>query len=163
MQELSLIVLPPTDRINDRLAALGTTPIVGQVSLLELLRRPEVEVNLLQEFYPALTMLPEELKKQLEVEVKYEGYIKRQQSQVKQFKRLEGKKIPTNIDYKGLNGLTIQAREKLDRVRPQSIGQASRVSGVSPADINALLIHIEQITRGNDKENADRDTIPTLS
>ena len=163
MQELSLIVLPPTDRINDRLAALGTTPIVGQVSLLELLRRPEVEVNLLQEFYPALTMLPEELKKQLEVEVKYEGYIKRQQSQVKQFKRLEGKKIPTNIDYKGLNGLTIQAREKLDRVKPQSIGQASRVSGVSPADINALLIHIEQITRGNDKENANRDTIPTLS
>ncbi|MCL6473203.1 MAG: tRNA uridine-5-carboxymethylaminomethyl(34) synthesis enzyme MnmG [Firmicutes bacterium] len=162
VEKLGRIILPPTDIVNDRLLKIGTTPVSSQVSLLELLKRPEVQIKHLEQFYPELALIPARYKQLLETEVKYEGYIKRQQSQIKQFKRLESKRIPAGIDYNALTGLTIQAREKLARVQPQSIGQASRVSGVSPADINALLIHLEQLTRENRGENADRDTVPNL-
>ncbi|MDI6715622.1 MAG: tRNA uridine-5-carboxymethylaminomethyl(34) synthesis enzyme MnmG [Actinomycetota bacterium] len=158
---LERIMLPPSDRINNLLASVGTAPISEPVSLVELLRRPEIEVKHIEEFDLGLASSPRELKKQLEIEVKYEGYIKRQLSQVKRFKRLESKRIPDDIDYKKLTGLSFQAREALDRVRPRSIGQASRVSGVSPADINALFIHIERLTRESDQIDAEQDAIPT--
>ncbi|MHB8842451.1 MAG: tRNA uridine-5-carboxymethylaminomethyl(34) synthesis enzyme MnmG, partial [Candidatus Aquicultor sp.] len=147
--------------IHDRLVAIGTTPVTGQVSLLELLRRPEVEVEHIEQFYPELAAASNDLKQQLAVETKYEGYVKRQHSQIRQFKRLEAKAIPVEIDYLKLNGLTIQAREALAKVRPQSIGQASRVSGVSPADVTSLLIHIEQFSRDsrdNGTDNVEHDT-----
>ncbi|HEY3375533.1 MAG TPA: tRNA uridine-5-carboxymethylaminomethyl(34) synthesis enzyme MnmG, partial [Candidatus Aquicultor sp.] len=141
--------LPPTDTINDILVSMGTTPVNGQVSLLELLRRPEVSVGQLTQFAPMLATAHPVLREQLEIEVKYEGYIKRQQSHIRQFKRLEAKKIPADIEYAEQHGLSYHAREKLAQVRPNSIGQASRIPGVSPADINALLICLEQYSREN--------------
>jgi len=161
VSKLASIILPPSDRINNRLVSIGTTPVTGQVSLLELLRRPEVEVEHIEEFYPELASASNDLKQQLAVEAKYEGYVKRQHSQIRQFKRLEAKIIPAGIDYSKLNGLTIQARETLAKVCPRSIGQASRVSGVSPADVTALLIHIKQFSRDNGTDNVEHDTIRT--
>ncbi|HZD59550.1 MAG TPA: tRNA uridine-5-carboxymethylaminomethyl(34) synthesis enzyme MnmG, partial [Anaerolineae bacterium] len=143
VERLESTLVPPSDVVNDLLVKIGTSPIQRHVSLIELIRRPEVSINHVYYFLPELSNVPAALRQQVEVEVKYEGYIKRQHSQIRQFKRLEAKKIPAGVDFMQLNGISIQAREKLSRVRPQSIGQASRISGVSPADINALLIYIE--------------------
>ena len=136
--------LPPSDALNDFLAARGTTPVSDGVSLLALLRRPEVHYRDLAQFDPDFPDLPEEVAEQVEIRVKYEGYIQRQLQEVADFQKMEDHALPPALDYSAIQGLRLEAREKLQAVRPLNLGQASRISGVSPADIAALLIHLER-------------------
>ena len=114
-----------------------------------MIKRPELDYKKLEVFDPDRPPVREDVIRNIEIEIKYEGYIKKQEIQIKQFKKLENKKLSKNLDYKAIDGLRIEAREKLSDIRPESIGQASRITGVSPADINVLLIHLEQMRRKN--------------
>ena len=136
--------LPPSEALNNFLAARGTTPVSDGVSLLALLRRPEVHYGDLRQFDPDFPDLPEEVAEQVEIRVKYEGYIQRQLQEVVDFQKMEDHALPPALDYSAIQGLRLEAREKLQAVRPLNLGQASRISGVSPADIAALLIHLER-------------------
>lgn len=113
-------------------------------SLAEILRRPEMKYEYLKEIDEDYPDLPYEVTEQVEIDIKYDGYIKRQLKQVEQFKKLEEKRIPDDIDYDQINSLRIEAVQKLKLCKPISIGQASRISGVSPADISVLLVYLEQ-------------------
>ena len=134
---------------NDFLESLRTAPIKNKVSLAELMKRPEINYESLSQIddETAKLTLSSHEKTQLEVQIKYQGYIEKQLAQVEKFKRLENKKLPDNIDYEDVDGLRIEARQKLSLQRPVSIGQASRISGVSPADINVLLVYLEKQRR----------------
>src|SRR5699024_9313017 len=121
---------------------LSSTPLNTATSLAELIRRPELNYDLLEAIDPKRPILPQDVIEQVNINIKYEGYIKRQLSQVQQFKKLEEKKIPENIDYDKVPSLRIEARQKLNMFRPVSIGQASRISGVSPSDISVLMIYL---------------------
>ena len=112
-------------------------------SLAELIRRPQISYADLAEFDPARPQLPRAVAAQVEIGLKYEGYIKRQLKQVEEFARLEGHKLPPDLDYSRITGLRLEAREKLAQIRPENFGQASRISGVSPADISVLMIYME--------------------
>ena len=136
--------IPPSEPLNSLLVSSGSTAVSTGASLGELLRRPEITYEALAVVDPARAKLPEYLKNQIEVEVKYDGYIRRQEIQVSQFKRLEKKLIPPSIEYDKVYGLRLEARQKLTAVRPASIGQASRISGVTPADVSVLLVYMEQ-------------------
>ena len=138
----------PAD-INPLLEQWGTTRVDGSISLMELLKRPQVSYEGLAAVDKSRPALPQHIVDHLEVQIKYEGYIRKQLQQIEKFKRLEDKKLSENIDYSGIEGLRIEAKEKLDRFKPVSIGQASRISGVSPADINVLLIYLEKHRRRN--------------
>ena len=135
--------------INPLLEEWGTTKVEGSISLMELLKRPQVSYEGLAAVDNARPMLPQHIVDHLEVQIKYEGYIRKQLQQIEKFKRLEDKKLSEHIDYSQIEGLRIEAREKLEKFRPVSIGQASRISGVSPADINVLLIYLEKHRRRN--------------
>ena len=135
--------------INPLLEQWGTTKVDGSISLMELLKRPQVSYEGLAAVDKSRPALPQHIVDHLEVQIKYEGYIRKQLQQIEKFKRLEDKKLSENIDYSGIEGLRIEAKEKLDRFKPVSIGQASRISGVSPADINVLLIYLEKHRRRN--------------
>lgn len=129
--------------INDQLAELGSSPLKDGIRGIELLKRPELNY----EFIAAITEAPEleeEVREQVEIQVKYEGYIEKAMQQVAKMKKMENKKIPENIDYDAINGIATEAKEKLKDVRPLSVAQASRISGVNPADISILLVYIEQ-------------------
>ena len=139
-------VLKP-ENVNDFLESKGSTPIKSPCSLYELLRRPEIKYDesfVIDEERPVLSS---HQKTMMEVQIKYEGYIDKQKQQIEKFKRLENKKLPSDIDYHSIDGLRIEARQKLSDFRPLSVGQASRISGVSPADINVLLIYMEKFRR----------------
>ena len=136
--------LPPSEALNNFLAARGTTPVSDGVSLLALLRRPEVHYGDLRQFDPDFPDLPEEVAEQVEIRVKYEGYIQRQLQEVVDFQKMEDHALPPALDYSAIQGLRLEAREKLQAVRPLNLGQASRISGVSPADIAALMIYLER-------------------
>ena len=136
--------LPPSEALNAFLAARGTAPVSDGASLLALLKRPEVRYRDLAQFDPDFPNLPEEVAQQVEIRVKYEGYIKRQLQEVADFQKMEDHTLPPELDYSAIQGLRLEAREKLQAVRPLNVGQASRISGVSPADIAALLIHLER-------------------
>ena len=138
--------------LNDLLVSRETSPIDGGIRLSELLRRPQADYKLLAPFDPTRPNYPKEVFEQVEIDIKYEGYIKRQQAQVDEMRRLEVKKIPRDIDYAALGGLRLEAVEKLSKIRPENVGQASRISGVSPADISVLLIHLERENRKHDKK-----------
>ena len=116
-------------------------------NLAELVCRPELSYEILSEIDPDRPSLPEDVIEQVEIEIKYEGYIERQLRQVEQFKKMERKKIPADIDYDSVPSLRIEARQKLKSFHPMSIGQASRISGVSPADVSVLLVYLEQYNR----------------
>ena len=135
--------VPPSDEVNAFLAAHGSTPIQNGVTLAELLRRPELDYASLAAIDRDRPTLDFETAEQVEIAVKYEGYIARQLRQVNEMRRMEEKKIPADFDYNALAGLRLEARAKLSAVRPVSIGQASRISGVSPADITVLLIALK--------------------
>ena len=135
--------LPPSEALNNFLAARGTTPVSDGVSLLALLRRPEIHYRDLAQFDPDFPDLPEEVAEQVEIRVKYEGYIQRQLQEVADFQKMEDHALPPALDYSAIQGLRLEAREKLQAVRPLNLGQASRISGVSPADIAALMIALE--------------------
>ena len=136
--------LPPSGALNAFLAARGTAPVSDGASLLSLLRRPQVRYADLKQFDPDFPDLPEEVAEQVEIRVKYEGYIKRQLQEVADFQKMEDHALPPALDYSAIQGLRLEAREKLQAVRPLNLGQASRISGVSPADIAALMIYLER-------------------
>ena len=136
---------------NDFLESKGSTPLKSAVSLFELLRRPEIKYDETAVIDDERPVLSSHQKNMMEVQIKYEGYIQKQQQRIEKFKRLENKKLPADIDYDQIDGLRIEARQKLNDFRPLSVGQASRISGVSPADINVLLIYMEKMRRKNGK------------
>ena len=141
----SRIVYP--NEINNFLERNCSTPLQNKISLAELLKRPEMNYQLLAEVDTERPVLSKHAITQLEVQVKYQGYITKQLQQIERFKKLEGKKLPEDMDYDQIESLRIEARQKLKQLKPVSIGQASRISGVSPADINVLLIHLEKQKR----------------
>ena len=136
--------LPPSAELNEFLESRSTAPVHDGASLLALLRRPQVRYGDLRRFDPDMPDLPPEAAEQVEISVKYEGYIQRQAQEVEELRRMEGRKLPPDLDYAAIQGLRLEAREKLAAVRPLDLGQASRISGVSPADIAALMIYLER-------------------
>ena len=138
------VVISPCDKLNELLVSRETSPITTGVRFAELIKRPQVNYDLLTEFDTTRPDLPYEIFEQVEIDIKYEGYIKRQKAQVDEMHRLEVRTLPVDIDYDSIIGLRLEAREKLNKIRPKSVGQASRISGVSPADISVLLIYLEK-------------------
>ncbi len=147
MERLKLERVTPKE-VNHILEDLGASEIKVGLSLYEFLKRPEVSYETLELVGKGSSEASCEVKEQCSIMIKYEGYIDKQLKQIDSFKKLENKKLPENIDYLSIDGLRIEARQKLDSIRPISIGQASRISGVSPADISVLLIYLEQLRRG---------------
>ncbi len=142
-ERLKKLVFPPSEEVLALLKELGCTPISTGIHADELLKRPEVTYEALAAVDKNRPDLPKDVCEQVEISIKYEGYINRQLSQAEQFAKLENKKLPTDIDYTKIDGLRLEARQKLDKIRPVSLGQASRISGVSPADIAVLLIYLK--------------------
>ena len=136
------INLGPTPEVNSLLESYGSTPLNNGIKMADVIKRPEMDYDKLAPIDFNRPELPDDVREQVNIQIKYEGYITRQQHQVQQFKKLEARKIPEDIDYEQVMGLRIEARQKLEAVRPVNIGQASRISGVSPADVNMLLVHL---------------------
>ena len=136
-----------SSNINELLEEYGSTLLSGGSSLAELIRRPELNYKLLAEVDPKRPKLPEDVQEQVNIRIKYAGYIDQQLKQVEQFKKLEGRLLPMELDYETIQGLRLEARQKLNLVRPENLGQASRITGVSHADISVLLIYMEQMKR----------------
>lgn len=155
-ERLEQKVIPPDQTVNNFLQKHHSAVIHTGIKLAELLRRPELNYRLLAEIDPERPDLNRFEAEQVEIQIKYEGYIVRQKKQVEQFQKLEDKTIPQDIQYEGIDGLRLEARQKLSTVRPLSVGQASRISGVSPADVSVLLIYLEQQKmKRKQVENAD--------
>ena len=133
------------EALNRLLTDRGSAPVTDGARLIDLLRRPQMTYDELMTFDPGAPALPKAVREQVEISVKYEGYIRRQLSQVEEFEKLEQHALPADLDYSGIQGLRLEAREKLAAVRPVNLGQASRISGVSPADMGALMIYLEKI------------------
>ena len=131
-----------TEQVQELLISLGSTPLKSGSTLAELITRPELTYEMLAPIDKNRPVLPYDVTEQVEIELKYEGYIRRQMSQVAQFKKMEHKRIPADIDYDAIPSIRIEARQKLKQVRPENVGQASRISGVSPADISVLLVYL---------------------
>ena len=146
-QSLRGLVLTPSQETNGRLAAHGLDPVHTRLAARDLLRRPGVTYAAVRAAFPELPELASEVREQVEIRSRYEGYIEKQQEQVARMERLEAKGLPDNIDYAAVPSLRDEAREKLSAIRPESVGQASRISGVSPADISVLLVWLEQQRR----------------
>lgn len=147
IERLKTINIKPEDKVNKFLREHNSSELNNGVKLIELLKRPEIKYEDLKEIVKDMPKLTRSEKEEVEIEVKYEGYIKLQLEQVEKFKKLETKILPEGINYLNLQGISLEARQKLDKFRPNSIGQASRISGISPADISVLLIHLEQMKR----------------
>ncbi len=141
IKRLSATTVSPTAELNAFLEEAGTSPLQTGVRLAELLRRPQIGYEALAAFDSGRPDLPDSVKTAVETEIKYEGYIKKQKAKVREMRRLENRAIPADIDYDSIKGLRLEAKEKLKKIRPQSLGQASRISGVSPADISVLIIY----------------------
>ena len=133
-----------SDKVQKVLESFGSTPLNSGTTLAELIRRPELSYDKLSEIDENRPELPYDVEEQVNINIKYDGYIKRQMRQVEQFKKLENKKIPEDINYDEIQSLRIEAKQKLNAIRPASIGQASRISGVSPADVSVLLVYLKQ-------------------
>lgn len=146
-ERLTRLMIKPGEHTNKVLEGIGSSPIKSGVTLAELIRRPEVGYANTAALDPERPVLSDAVCEQVEVQIKYDGYIKKQVAQVEQFKKMEKKLIPENIDYTAIGGLRLEAVEKLTDIQPKSMGQASRISGVSPADLSVLLIYLEQNRR----------------
>jgi len=151
------------DRLNEILNRKGLPPLTQSESLAKLLRRPEIELADLRGFSDMEILQEkqsppvEQVAQQVEIEIKYEGFIKREQDAIAKFQRLEDKRLPLGVDYKALQTLSAEAREKLARLQPHSIGQAARISGVSPADVTALLVYMKKGLPGVSRETLDAE------
>ena len=143
IKRLEGVHLAPTEELNTMLTAKGSTPVSTGFSLADLIRRPQISYADTAAFDPARLDLGRAISAQVEISLKYEGYIKRQLKQVEEFTRLEERSLPADIDYDDVTGLRLEAREKLKKIRPENFGQAGRISGVSPADISVLMIYVE--------------------
>ena len=141
--------VPGSPALNAVLEGAGTTPVQNSARLSDLLRRPQLTYEHLTPFDPSRPPLPREIREEVEIQLKYEGYIARQEKQVAEFRRAESRLLPPDIDYHTIRGLRLEARQKLSEIRPVSVGQASRISGVSPADTAVLLIWLEQRKEGD--------------
>ena len=154
-ERLESIVLPPSEKVNGLLASLGEVPIKTGIRMSDLLRRPEITYELLAPVDPERQPLPEAVIFTVQTEIKYEGYIKKQLADAERFAKLEKRLLPTDIDYKSITGLSTEAAQKLDLLKPYSIGAASRISGVSPADISVLLIYLDLKNRRKTEDILD--------
>ena len=150
MELLKKTSINPSQEIKEKLAGAGIEPIRNATSFYELLRRPEVDYARLQTEF-GLPALADEVRQQVEISITYEGYIEKQLEQVGRMEKLECKILPEDIDYQQVPSLRDEGREKLEKIRPRSVGQASRISGVSPADISVLLVWLEQQRRMKEK------------
>lgn len=148
LERLEQFKLRPNLETNKKIESLGSVSIVNLTSLRELLKRPEITYEHILEFSAPDHPLPQEVIEQVVIQTKYEGYIKKQLEQVEKNKKLEAKIIPDGIDYSKISGIALEARDKLNKIKPRSVGQAARISGVNPADISILLIYLEQLQRG---------------
>lgn len=143
LARVKALSIPLSDELQQALTEKGTAPLKKGCKMIELLRRPQISYKDLAPFDPERPDLPYEVFEQVEISVKYEGYIKKQEAQIREMRRIESKRIPEDIDYSALKGLRLEAVEKLSKIRPQNLGQASRISGVNPADITVLNILLE--------------------
>ena len=144
VSRLESVFVGCSENVQETLRRYNSTELKSGTSLAELLKRPEIKYDFLADIDPERPVLSKEVTDQVEINLKYDGYIKRQLKQVEQFKKLENKKIPLDLDYKEIGSLRVEAVQKLEAYRPLSIGQASRISGVSPADISVILVYLEQ-------------------
>ncbi len=144
MKRIENVVFSPSEELNNILVSRETSPVTSGVRMIDLLKRPQIDYKCLESLDTGRPNISESIFSQVETEIKYEGYIKKQIAQVEQMRKLESKKLPTDVDYKTIIGLRLEAQEKLNKVKPLNIGQASRISGVSPADISVLLIWLAQ-------------------
>ena len=144
LERIKKTVIPPTDELNSLLVSRETSPINTGVKLVDLIKRPQLSYEILSSIDKDRPQLDANIFEQIEVEVKYEGYIKKQLAQVEQMRRMESKSLPTDLDYKTISGLRLEAQEKLNKVHPSNLGQAARISGVSPADISVLVIWLSK-------------------
>lgn len=147
IQRVQKVIISPSHEVNRVLEACESVPIATGIRLSELMKRPELDYARLSEIDEGRPFLPDIVAEQVNICVKYEGYIKRQMLQVEHFKKLESKGIPLDIDYNKVHGLRIEARQKLTASRPENIGHASRISGVSPADVTALMVYLKRTQR----------------
>ena len=145
IQRVSHVNIGASREVQELLERYQSTPLKNGITLSELIRRPELNYEILAPLDKDRPSLPWDVQEQVNINIKYDGYIRRQLKQVEQYKKLESKKIPENMDYEDVKGLRIEAKQKLNLYRPVSIGQASRISGVSPADISVLLVYMEQM------------------
>ena len=143
-ERIASLSIPKTPELDEMLVSRETSALEKGVKMIELLRRPQINYEALAPFDKTRPDLPDEIFEQVEIDIKYEGYIKRQQMQINELRRLEVKRLPSDLDYNLITGLRLEAIEKLCKIRPETVGQASRISGVSPADISVLLIYLER-------------------
>lgn len=144
LQRVKAVVIPPSEEVNAMLVSRGTSKITTGVRMMDLLKRPQLDYACLAPFDVQRPDLPAAVFENVEIEIKYDGYIQRQKAEIAEMRRLEQRLLPKDMDYTKLVGLRVEAQEKLQKVRPQNIGQASRISGVSPADISVLLIWLSK-------------------
>ena len=145
INRLKNLIVKPEEKVNELLLRNGTSKLTTGVKMAELLKRTELDYDKLAEIDDNRPVLTKQEKEEVEIQIKYEGYIKMQEAQVEKFKKLESKLLPENIDYEELKGISLEGRQKLNKFKPRSIGQASRISGVSPADISVLLVYLQQM------------------
>src|SRR5690625_1859289 len=143
-KRLNKLIIKPAEDVNNLLKNIGAAALKEAVKAYDLLKRPEIAYESIESILQPDSDLPDEVKEQVGIQIKYEGYIKKAMDQVDRMLKMEDKKVPEDIDYDAINGIATEAKEKLKRIRPLSVGQASRISGVNPADISILLVYIEQ-------------------
>ena len=144
IERLSEVTIKPSSDVQAALAEINSSPLHDGVKASALLKRPEVTYEFISKLFPADEEVSSEVAEQIEIQIKYAGYIEKQMQQIERMRKMEDKKLPENLDYHAISGLAIEARQKLSEVRPLSVGQASRVSGVNPADVSILLVYLEQ-------------------
>ena len=144
IKRLKKLVVKPEKEVNDLLEKAGTSVLTNGTKMSELLKRTELNYEMLAKIDPDRPVLSRQEKEEVEIQIKYEGYIKLQEEQVEKFKKIETKILPEDINYEELKGISLEARQKLNKFKPRSIGQASRISGVSPADVSVLLVYLQQ-------------------
>ena len=140
IERIKTVVISPSERLSEIMTAKGTAPLTTGIKMIDLLKRPQITYDDLAEFDPSRPEIDDSIFEKVSVEIKYEGYIKRQLRQVSEMRRLENKLLSPETDYKSIRGLRLEAIEKLSKIKPLNIGQASRISGVSPADISVIMI-----------------------
>jgi tRNA uridine 5-carboxymethylaminomethyl modification enzyme len=144
IKRVSTLNIPPSEELNDFLVVHCTSPMTTGCKLADLIRRPQLGYDILAFIDKERPLLPYDVCEQVEIQIKYEGYISKQLESIEQMRKLENKKLPENMDYSAIKGLRLEAIEKLNKHKPVNIGQASRISGVSPADVSVLAVYMEK-------------------
>jgi len=152
LERVQSITIPPSDKLNEILVSRETSPVTTGVKLSDLLKRPQISYADLKDIDITRPELHRSVFEQVEIEVKYAGYIKKQMDRVEQMHRMQERELPSDIDYREITGLRLEAQEKLNKIRPRNIAQASRISGVSPADVSVLIIWLTRNNRRNGGE-----------